>query len=317
MLSLKIALILSVLLQFATAFIALSLVKRTRTNVAWWLISLGFFLMAIRRLIELLQVYEMEYSLANNLVSSWIGVAISVLMLLSLSFIKRIFNVQKKYEALKEKSEAHLLSAVMRAEEKQREKFARELHDGLGPLLSMVKMSLSSLAYNPSGPQSKKVLQNSEKLIDDSISTVKELSNKLNPHIIKSFGVHKAILSFANMLNLDEKISFKYTNTTNNKRFPLEKEVAVYRIICELITNTLKHAEANCIFLDISTSDHNLHIKYMDDGKGFDYDSVMREKKGWGLTNILSRIKSERGKWYIHTKPGTGFNMEIIINYAA
>ncbi len=316
MLSLKIALILSVLLQFATAFIALSLVKRTRTNVAWWLISFGFFFMAVRRLIELLQVYEVDYALAGNLTSSWIGVAISVLMLLSLSFIKRIFNIQKRYEELKEKSEAHLLSAIMRTEEKQREKFARELHDGLGPLLSMVKMSLSSLALNPSGPASKKVLQNSEQLIDESINTVKELSNKLNPHIIKSFGVHKAILSFANMLNLKEKVSFKYSNTIEDKRFSLSKEVAIYRIICELITNTLKHAEASCIFLDIYTSGDQLHIRYMDDGKGFDYESLHPEKKGWGLTNILSRIKSERGRCHIHTNPGAGFNMEIIINCA-
>ena len=99
--SLKIALILSVILQFSTAIIALSLIRRTRTNIAWWLISAGFFLMAIRRLFELLEIFDAGQKITSSLLNSWIGVMISVVMLISLSFIKRIFNIQKRFDELK------------------------------------------------------------------------------------------------------------------------------------------------------------------------------------------------------------------------
>src|SRR6056297_3587937 len=138
--SLKIALILSVILQFATAIIAISLIKHTRTNIAWWLISIGFFLMAVRRLFELFQVFEINDNLANGLINSWTGVLISIFMLLSLSFIKRLFNIQKRIEYLKKRNESRVFSAIIRTEENQKQKFSKELHDVLGPLLSSVKM---------------------------------------------------------------------------------------------------------------------------------------------------------------------------------
>jgi hypothetical protein len=125
----KIALILSVILQFATATIAISLIKRTRTNIAWWLISLGFLLMAIRRLFELFQVYGTENNIVNSLANSWIGVFISILMLISLSFIKRIFNIQKRFQELKRKNEARVFSAIIRTEENQKQRFAKEVLD--------------------------------------------------------------------------------------------------------------------------------------------------------------------------------------------
>ena len=143
--SLKIALLLSVIFQFATAVIALTLIKRTKTNIAWWLISGGLVLMAVRRLYELFDVISPDYAFINGLFSSWIGVFVSVLMLISLSFIKRIFNIQKRFEDLKRKNEARVFSAILRTEEDQKQKFSKELHDGLGPLLSSVKMAISAV----------------------------------------------------------------------------------------------------------------------------------------------------------------------------
>ena len=122
--SLKIALILSVVLQFAAATIAMTLIKRTRTNIAWWLISLGFLLMAIRRVFEIIQVYDPENQIGSSLLSSWTAVLISVTMLLSLVFIRRIFNIQKQIEHLRKQNETRVLSAILRTEEKERQHFA-------------------------------------------------------------------------------------------------------------------------------------------------------------------------------------------------
>lgn len=310
----KIALILSVILQFATATIAISLIKRTKTNIAWWLISVGFLLMAIRRLFELFQVYGTENIIVNSLLHSWIGVFISVVMLVSLSFIKRIFNIQKRFQELKRKNEARVFSAIIRTEENQKQRFAKELHDGLGPLLSSVKMAISSVVKNQSVEKSAKILANAENLIDESISTVKEISYNLSPHVLNNFGLLKAVKSFINKLQINDLPKIVVNSNITDKRFLYNIETVVYRVICELLTNTLIHANAQNIYLDILTDANTLNIKYMDDGKGFEFTGDAYEQYGLGLTNIESRIKSVHGSCQIYSKPGEGFNINIVIN---
>lgn len=310
----KIALILSVILQFATATIAISLIKRTKTNIAWWLISLGFLLMAIRRLFELFQVYGTENNIVNSLANSWIGVFISILMLISLSFIKRIFNIQKRFQELKKKNEARVFSAIIRTEENQKQRFAKELHDGLGPLLSSVKMAISSVIKNQGVEKSAKILANAENLIDESISTVKEISYNLSPHVLNNFGLLKAVKSFINKLQINDLPKIVVNSNITDKRFLYNIETVVYRVICELLTNTLIHANAQNIYLDILTDANTLNIKYMDDGKGFEFTDETNEQYGLGLTNIESRIKSVNGSCQIFSKPGEGFNINIVIN---
>lgn len=312
--SLKIALILSVVLQFATAIIALTLIKRTKTNIAWWLISAGFLLMAIRRLFELFQIFDIEHNIANRLLFSWIGISISIVMLVSLIFIKRIFNIQKRFEELKRKNEARVFSAIIRTEENQRQQFSKELHDGLGPLLSSVKMAISAITKNQDVKTNTRILANTENLINESISTVKEISNNLSPHVLNNFGLQKAVKSFINKIQIHDPPKITLNSNIGTTRFSYTIETVIYRIICELITNTFKHASAQNIYLDMLIDATTLNIKYLDDGKGFEFTEDENEQHGLGLTNIQSRIKSVNGSCQIYSKPGEGFNISIIIN---
>ena len=312
--SLKIALILSVVLQFATAIIALTLIKRTKTNIAWWLISAGFLLMAIRRLFELFQIFDIEHNIANRLLFSWIGISISIVMLVSLIFIKRIFNIQKRFEELKRKNEARVFSAIIRTEENQRQQFSKELHDGLGPLLSSVKMAISAITKNQDVKTNTRILANTENLINESISTVKEISNNLSPHVLNNFGLQKAVKSFINKIQIHDPPKITLNSNIGITRFSYTIETVIYRIICELITNTLKHASAQNIYLDMLIDASTLNIKYLDDGKGFEFTEDENEQYGMGLTNIQSRIKSVNGSCQIYSKPDEGFNISIIIN---
>ena len=312
--SLEIALILSVILQFATAIIALTLIKRTRTNIAWWLISGALLLMAFRRLFDLFQVLGTNNTFFNGLINSWIGVVVSIIMLVSLSFIKRIFNIQKRFEELKRKNETRVFSAIIRTEENQKQRFAKELHDGLGPLLASVKMAISSVVKTQDIKKSTQILTNTENLIDESISTVKEISYNLSPHVLNNFGLLKAIKSFINKLQINDLPKIVVNSNITNKRFSYNIETVVYRVICELITNTLIHANAQNIYLDILIDTNTLNIKYLDDGKGFDFTDNANEQHGLGLINIESRIKSVHGSCQIYSKPGEGFNISIVIN---
>jgi len=306
----KVALVLSVVLQFSAAIIAMTLIKRTRTNIAWWLISGGFLLMAIRRVFEILQVYDSNSELITGLLSSWTGVLISIIMLLSLIFIKRIFNIQKQINDLRKQNETRVLSAILKTEENERQHFAKELHDGLGPLLSSVKMAISA-----SGNYNKKVLDNAEKLIDESITTLKDISNKLSPHVLLNFGLLKAVKSFINKLQKIEDPTINLNSNIENKRFSYNIEVVLYRIICELISNTLIHANAHNVYVDLLADEKSISLKYIDDGIGFDVKQVENDLIGMGYSNIKSRIKSLNGTYDFFSKPDEGVHVNVQINF--
>ena len=305
--ALKFALILSVLLQFGAAVIALSLVKRTINNIAWWLISFGFLLMAIRRVMEIFQIYNTHIKMITDLLSSWTGVLISFVMLLSLVFIKRIFNIQKQIEDLRKQNESRVLSAILKTEEKERQHFSKELHDGLGPLLSSIKMAISTVERDKK--YNAEIISNADKLIDESITTLKEISNKLSPHILKNFGLYKAVKSFINKLNISETPIFHFNSNIENSRFSFNIEVVIYRILCELISNTISHAMANNIYIDLMKDEKLLTLKYIDDGVGFEEKRMEEELLGLGYSNIRSRINSLNGSLEIFTKPGEGIKV--------
>ncbi len=311
--TLKIALILSFVLQFAAAIIAFSLTKRTRTNIAWWLISFGFLLMAIRRIFEFFQLSDPGSRLFTGMLSTWTGVLISVLMLGSLIFIKRIFNIQKRMDDLRKANESRVLSAIMRTEENERLNFAKELHDGLGPLLSSVKMAVSSAHTGNNNPQNKEVMIHAEKLIDESITSLKEISNKLSPHVLNNFGLKKAVKSFITHMAPVDNLNINFDSNLGEKRYPYNTEVVLYRVICELINNSLKHAEARNIYITLMDEADGIRLDYLDDGIGFDSKILDIGEKGMGFANIRSRIKSLNGTIEIYSVPNEGVRVNVKI----
>ena len=309
----KSALILSVIFQFIAAIIAITLIKKTKYNISWILISIGFYLMAIRRLFEFLDVINSEEYLRRTVINSWIGVLISITMLLGLIFIKRIFNLQKRIDDLKKRNESRVFSAIIKTEESERQRFAKELHDGLGPIISSVKMAFSALAKKEKKSSNDKIIKSTDNLIDEAIITIKEISNNLSPHILNDFGLLKAIKSFIDKLNYPENIDIVVNSNIENERFVYNIEVVLYRVICELIINTLKHASANKINIDLFYEGNKLNLDYFDDGIGFDTDTILNFQNGMGYSNIQSRIKSLNGSLDIQSGPNQGVNIRISV----
>ena len=307
----KIALIVSVIIQFLTAIIALSLVKRTRTNIAWWLISFSFLLMAFRRVFEIMEVYGSGSKLVAGMLSSWTGVLISVIMLVSLLFIKRIFNLQNQLDEIRAHNEKEVLNAIIQTEERERRFFAKELHDGLGPLLSATKMAVSSMNSIKKSDARSKTVENTEKLIDESIKTLKEVSNKLSPHILDNFGLLKALKTFINSLTSNGNPRIHLNSNLGEQRFDYTTEVVFYRIACELISNSMKYADCGNIYIDLNLNDGIISLIFIDDGKGFEYSGNLPGISGMGLANIQSRIRSLGGSFNIFTRPGEGVRVEI------
>lgn len=307
---LKIALIIAVIVQFIAFIITISLIPKTKFSIAWISISIGFFLMAVRRLVEVFYFFREIPTDKATLVNSWIAVIISLAMLLSSFYIRKIFEVLNRIHQLRKESEAKLLSAIISTEEKERKHFAKELHDGLGPVLSSAKMTISAIDRTNIQENNTRLLDKVEKLVDNAILTTKEISNHLTPHVLARYGLKKAIETFIRNAMISETIQIKLSAPIDKKRYKESIEVVLYRICCELINNTQRHAFASKIAISLTDDNKNIELKYEDNGVGFDSSN---EKYGMGLTNIVSRVKALHGTIELISSPQKGFNAYIAL----
>ena len=307
---LKIALILAVIVQFIAFIITISLIPKTKFSIAWISISVGFLLMAVRRLVEVFYFFREIPTDKVTIVNSWIAVIISLAMLLSSFYIRKIFEVLNRIHQLRKESEAKLLAAIISTEEKERKHFAKELHDGLGPVLSSAKMTISAIDKKNIEEKNTGLLDKVEKLVDNAILTTKEISNHLTPHVLARYGLKKAIETFIRNAMISEMIQISLSANIDKKRYKESVEVVLYRIFCELINNTQRHAFASKITISLTDDNKNIELKYEDNGVGFDSSN---EKYGMGLTNIVSRVKALHGTIDLISSPQKGFNAHIAL----
>ncbi|MFA8436348.1 MAG: sensor histidine kinase [Marinifilaceae bacterium] len=305
----QVALILSVLFQFAAFVITISLIPKTRFSIAWISISIGFLLMAFRRLDDLFSIFRTPANSLPETVSSWIAVVISIAMLVSSFYIRKIFSVLNRVRKLRKENESRLLSAIISTEEKERKYFAKELHDGVGPILSSAKLNLSAMDKSELGNMNRKILEKTECVVDNAIVVTKEISNHLNPQVLERYGLEKAIKTFVRNTIVDNAIQIEINTNIGKTRFCYDLEVMIYRISCELINNTLKHASATKVTVSIAAYSNKLSYKYDDNGIGFDIRQI--NSTSMGITNIISRVKSLNGSIEIDTKPQKGVYITI------
>lgn len=176
----KIALFLSMIIQLVTAIVAVTMVRRTRYNISWILISIAFVLMALERLFEFSSFFWQTKLFAKDEVNSWLGIVISILMLISLYYIRQIFNLQDQLDAMRKTSEKRMLMGIIQGEERARRTIAGDLHDGLGPLLSSVKMIISAADTERMDAENRKIVEQTYSVIDEAIVTLREISNHLS-----------------------------------------------------------------------------------------------------------------------------------------
>lgn len=307
-----VVLLISIALQLIAAIFALRLMRVTKYRASWVLISLGFLLLAFKRAIKLFQFLQDDFSFYLTMADDWLAVIISVLFTAGVFLIGEIFYALKRAEIERNRSEKRLLNAIVQTEERERKRFAKDLHDGLGPLLSTVKMSVSALLQTKTDANSMEIIQNTHTVINEAISSIKEISNNLSPHILNNFGLISALKNFIIKINQTKGINIELTSNINDERFGGNTEIILYRATCELITNTLKHAKAKNIHINVSKYLNTLTLQFTDDGVGFIPESVISEKsKGMGINNISSRIKSINGVFIISSVPNEGTNALI------
>jgi len=310
---LKILLALSIILQLIAAVIALKLFRVTKYAVSWILITLGLLLMVVLRLIEFLPfISDFEADYFRELYV-WMGVITSLFFAIGVYLLQAIFKYMKKVETERRKTEKRFLTAIIQTEEGERTRIAKDLHDGLGPLLSAVKMSVSTLESLTREERSREIIRNTSETVDEAIRSLKDISDHLSPHVLTNFGLVRALRNYVNKINQVQQLTVDFQTNLKNERFDENVEVVLYRVSSELIHNTIQHSQATRATLVLRHENSDITLEYQDNGIGFEADKLMRtnEREGSGLLNLRSRINSLRGDIRIESKPGFGIRVSI------
>jgi PAS domain S-box-containing protein len=202
-------------------------------------------------------------------------------------------------------SEQRILNAVINAEESERSRIAKDLHDGLGPLMATLKMYLEWFTDKKKIENNPDVVQLSLSTVNEAIVTLKNISNNLSPHILEKFGLVSALTSFIEKIRKVAPIQISF-NPMYKERFNLIAEISLYRILTECINNSLKHSHAKNIQIVISLNTKHIVANYEDDGIGFDAKKILSQNRGLGLVNMQNRIKTLGGKLIIQSAPNQG-----------
>jgi signal transduction histidine kinase len=225
-------------------------------------------------------------------------IAAAIIAAILAYFTISIIWQQKKYRKLARAK----VNAEITTLEKERKRIASDLHDDVGPLLSAIKIQINHLEGHDDDEH--KLIEKSSRYIDDIIQKMREISNDLLPNVLVRKGLSAAIEDFLGKMPVSG-MSVEF-NCPNDQRVASDIEVNVYRLVQEIVHNTVKHAEASKLKLELIISEKQLRLASADNGKGFDYNEMIRKNGGLGLLNLQSRTEMMGGDFDFKSAKGKG-----------
>ncbi|WP_254659582.1 ATP-binding protein [Mucilaginibacter sp. PPCGB 2223] len=231
-----------------------------------------------------------------------------------------IYHQQKKLQAqriknLESAKKIQMLDAAMSGEEKERKRIAENLHDGIGGLLSAVKMRFSIFKNEYPELKASGAYNKAIAMLDDASAEIRKTAHNLMPDMLVRFGLDEALQVFCDNLNQFNQLKIRYECIGEIGRFNKNVELMIYRMVQELINNTIKHSNAKNAYVQLSRQRNVLSVSIEDDGCGFDKQSL-QTAKGMGLNAIEDRINSLGGMLEIDSTLGNGvyiyFELDIL-----
>lgn len=241
------------------------------------------------------------------------GVLIIILLVLFATSYKFLSQKRKMAEQkiVQLEQEKMLIAAqsLLEGETAERTRLSKDLHDGLGGLLSVAKHKIATMKGSLTIPEEQVGTFNSAlEMLDNSIKELRRVAHNLMPESLVRYGLNSAISDFCNSI---DKAMYHFYGT--EKRFDEKLEVAVFRIVSELVNNALKHANASKINVQLVQEQDRISITVYDDGCGFDAKSIDMSKAG-GLNNVQSRVISFNGRIDILSSPEKGTEISVEFN---
>lgn len=221
-------------------------------------------------------------------------------------FIASIIHYHRRY--IKLQKERILAEIVM--QENERKRIANDLHDSLGPLLSTVKLNINSI--NVDDEEEKEIIDRAGRHLDAIIKTIRQISYNLLPNTLDRKGLFVALNEFASEVTNKKGLRIDI-RADKDPALEKDKEIHAFRMLQEIIHNTIKHAYAKKLQVTLKRDDNNFWILTEDDGVGFSLNKSKNESTGFGLKSIESRVEILHGKMNIETQPGAGTSYVIQI----
>ncbi|MGE5621058.1 MAG: ATP-binding protein [archaeon] len=282
----------------------------------------------IRQLTGEKKIRELEMEKRNTLI--YLLSFLLLLLAAILFFIQQNFKNKKKIseqnlliheQKIKELEKEKQLAAVnsaLEGEEKERSRLARDLHDGLGGLLSGAKMSFNSFRgssiMSESGyvidTGSAEMFEHALNLLNKSITELQRVAHNMMPQALINSGLKEAISEFCNNISAGSDFPVKFHFYGKEIKLQQKYELAIYRIIQELVNNSLKHSKASEAMVQMVQEEHRLSLVVQDNGKGFDM-AILKSSAGNGISNIRTRVNTLGGIFELISSPGNGTEVSI------
>lgn len=242
---------------------------------------------------------EKEYYDALLIVVTMVGIILAYFIITAVRYQRRSMRLHKER-----------IQAEIDTLENERKRIASDLHDELGPLLSAVKLQINNLETTDAGDL--QLIGKSSQYIDSIITKLREISNDLMPNTLLRKGLKNALVEFIDATQDTHKLPVKFI-CEQDLQLAQENEINLYRMVQEIMHNTLKHAKATMLIIKISVQDNRLFLLTADNGIGFDYFSKIRDNSGLGLRNLQSRTEVMGGEFSCVSTPdkGTAYTIEI------
>ncbi len=261
------------------------------------------------------KLQELSLRQKNTLNYILIGSAVTLLIIVLLSYRtyhqRQRLQLQRISELEKEKQLA-ATEAVLRGEEQERSRLAKDLHDGLGGMLSGIKYSFNTMKGNLiMTPDNQQAFERSMDMLDSSIKEMRRVAHNMMPEALVRFGLDAALRDFCNDIQKSGALQISYQSIGLENGVPDQTAaITIYRIVQELITNTIKHAAAKTAIVQVTKADSQLAVTVEDDGKGFD-TVILKQSKGIGWTNIQHRVDFLKGTLDVKSQAGKGTSVHI------
>jgi len=255
----------------------------------------------------------------KNVLNYLLIAAAVALMLLAIllyrNFKQKQKDQQQRINELETQQQLTATEAVLKGEEQERTRLAKDLHDGLGGMLSGIKYSLNTMKGNLiMTPENNQAFERSIDMLDSSIKEMRRVAHNMMPEALVKFGLDTALKDFCNDVNQSGALQVSYQSIgLENEVIEQTTAITIYRIVQELINNTMKHAMAKTAIVQITKADGHLSVTVEDDGKGFD-TAVLKRSQGIGWSNIQNRVEFLKGTLDVRSETEKGTSVHIELN---
>ncbi len=213
---------------------------------------------------------------------------------------------------LRKETEKKLLYSIIQTEEKERQRFAHDLHDELGPFLSALKLYISELQSSDTDPDNKQLLFDYvHEMINEAVDKIKTISKNLAPQNLIEEGLTSFVRKMITRVSQIGKVKIEFTTRGDDTKIEHSFVITLYRILLELINNSLKHAQSKNIHIALIYG-KKVRLIYTDDGMGYDFEKQIAMGKGVGLKSILNRIELYQGNYKFQRLKPSGIEFDIM-----